>query len=440
MLSNATHKQPSAQARAEGHPWCEANHGYLHASLRPLTGACNCSWARRDGSVACLCTAHNRSACYRRCCTPSLSEPLRLAVVVSTYTTTPNFLARLQLAQAQLASANITDFFVAYLYGDGAGDRCPEPRQSSHHDQAELWPSQEPRLNLSRAASSSVTLSKEVQRLITAGRVRADVDGGRLPRAGARPERTKQLRALQEAIGPGAVWCLDPWRFEGLWPGYFDTLRALPGRREHPKYDHSAAVSGFNWAWVGCDLHALAGLELNLLPQMRLQQLQGAGGRQIDYVWALDWDVGWVGDLGGVLRAFDAAPAELLTTRAAVPIRDNTSGYRQFGLRNYLAASQVHQALLAPARYSLRFTTAVRELVARGKQAFCETRPASLCVGQPGWCAMRGMQELRPDLFADGYSCCADFGADDLARARTAWEGMPQFSRPPGQLVHRLRD
>lgn len=419
--------------RRAGHPWCDANRGYLHAALNPHASGCDCGWARQDGGVGCLCTAHNRSSCYRSCCTPSRAEPPRLAVVVSTYTTTPSFLARLQLAQAQLARANITDFFVAYLYGDGAGDRCPESRSSDHHPGA----FHQPLVNLSRARSSA-TLGKEVQRLITAGRVRPEVDGmvdgGMLPRAGARPERTKQLRALQEAVGPGAVWCLDPWRFESLWPGYFDVLRRLPSRREHPKYDHSAAVSGFNWAWVGCDLHALAGLELNLLPRLRLQ-----GGRPIDFVWALDWDVGWVGDLGGVLRAFDAAPTDLLTTRAAVPIRDNTSGYRQFGLRNYLAASQVHQALLAPARYSLRFMTAVRELVARGKQAFCETRPASLCVGQPGWCSMSGMMELRPDLFAEGYSCCTDFGADDLVSRRIAWEGMPPSSRPPGQLVHRLR-
>ena len=83
--------------------------------------------------------------------------------------------------------------------------------------------------------------------------------------------------------------------------------------------------------------------------------------------------------------------------------------------------------------------TAVRELVGRRKQAFCETRPASLCVGL-SWCTQSGMHELRPDLFAEGYSCCTDFGAADLASARTAWEGMPQSSRPPGQLVHRLRD
>ena len=111
----------------------------------------------------------------------------------------------------------------------------------------------------------------------------------------------------------------------------------------------------------------------------------------------------------------------------------------QFDLRNYLSPKQVYAALIAPARYSRRMLAAVNELVRRGQQAFCETRAASLCVGQ-NWCTQHGMRELRPDLFVEGYSCCADFGAQDFQRAKEAWSAMPAPVRPGGQLVHRLRD
>ena len=72
-------------------------------------------------------------------------------------------------------------------------------------------------------------------------------DAAGLPRAGARPERNRQLRALQESVGEDAVWCLDPWAFEAVWPGYFDALRTLPGRRDLAHYAHGAAVDGL-WA------------------------------------------------------------------------------------------------------------------------------------------------------------------------------------------------
>jgi len=314
---------------------------------------------------------------------------------------------------------------VTYLYGDGAGDRCPETS-----------PETSPALR-----NGSVALDENVRKLMRQGRVQLDLRAmGKalgsplyLPRAGVRPERNAQLREIEKAVGADRVWCLDPWKFEQNWPGYFDVLRTLPRRKATSKYIHAVAVDRFNWAWVGCDLHALAGLQLHFLP------LLGRGRQPFDYVWSLDWDIGWVGNLPGILDAFSSVSADLLTTTAHAQFTSNSSGYIQFSLRNYLSSQQVYAALLAPARYSRRMLAAMDELVRSGKQAFCETRAVSLCAGQD-WCTQHAMRALRPELFVEGYSCCADRGASDLQTAHGAWKAMPASTRPQGQLIHRLRD
>ena len=175
---------------------------------------------------------------------------------------------------------------------------------------------------------------------------------------------------------------------------------------------------------MGCDLHALVGLQLH--------------GRHVDYLWAVDWDVGWVGDLAAILHSYSTTPVDLLSTSPAHQFTSNQTGYTQFELRTYLSPTEVYRALLAPARYSRRLLTAMDELVRSGKQAFCETRAPSLCTAQ-GWCSQQSMQTVNPSLLVEGYGCCDDFGEDDLSHFQTAWAAMPPALRPPGQLVHRLR-
>ena len=69
-----------------------------------------------------------------------------------------------------------------------------------------------------------------------------------------------------------------------------------------------------------------------------------------DFLWAIDWDISWIGHLPALLHAFDGDSADLLTTDPATQHLDNRSGYHAHGLRNYLRDDQVWKALLAPAR------------------------------------------------------------------------------------------
>ena len=89
---------------------------------------------------------------------------------------------------------------------------------------------------------------------------------------------------------------------------------------------------------VGCDLHALAGVQLHWLPAhlraaFAAQRCGGdarpaaaAAPEPFDYVWAIDWDISWVGRLGPLLHAFDADASDLLTADPATQHFDNHSG------------------------------------------------------------------------------------------------------------------
>ena len=169
------------------------------------------------------------------------------AVVVQTHKVTPSLTERLQLARSQLSRGGVA-LYITLLVGDGPTHRC-----------------------------------------------------------GHQPA----LQQLRAAVGPKAVWCLDPPSYEAVWPQFFSSLATLPHRDRYPK---QSAIGGFNWAWTMCDLHAVVGA-LTHRPEY-------------EYLWVLDHDLGWTGDLLEILRQFDTVDADLLTADEATAHR-NDSGFHQ---------------------------------------------------------------------------------------------------------------
>ena len=131
--------------------------------------ACDCRWALR-GCVG----LGDGSHCWRQCCSPG--SPAKLVVVTQTYVLTKPLIDRLRQAHRQLTRRGLA-YFVAFLIGDGSGDRCDNPQ----HPRAAL------------------------------------------------------LGELRRAIGAAAVWCVDPPLFQRVWPTFFTELSALPTRERYPK-------------------------------------------------------------------------------------------------------------------------------------------------------------------------------------------------------------
>ena len=234
----------------------------------------------------------------------------------------------------------------------------------------------------------------------------------------------RQLQRVRDALGSYTVWCIDPPLYRKVFPHIFSQLREVPTRERYPK---KGAVDGFNWAWTQCDLHALVGYFGRHEPR-RFQPP--------DYLWVIDWDVAWTGNLHRILRGFDRTRADLLTFDEVKAERDDRS-YLQQSLRNYLSDDEVRKALIVPARYSRRMLGATKQLVASGKHCFCETRGPSLCHASR-WCTQRAMQTLRPDIFGE-YHCCNDIPLERVEEMQQAWRRNASANRPPGQLLHRVR-
>lgn len=156
-----------------------------------------------------------------------------------------------------------------------------------------------------------------------------------------------------------------------------------------------------------------------------------------DFLWVLDWDVAWTGDLARILKSFSSDGADFLSFDAPRPEADEQH-YTQQKLRNYLTDQEVRKALVVPARYSRRMLSAVRDLVASGRHAFCETRSPSLCAQQASWCTHRGMRDLRPAVFKE-YDCCNQIPLSRVWKRQTQWHQAEKRTRPPGQLLHRVQ-
>jgi len=398
-------------------------------------GGESCAWAALDHGAACV-RAFERgrtpSPCHLRCCAPpaaaSAAAPARHAVVFQvSYVVSDDLLARLSRAASQIRDGGGDDrLYVAYVIGDGDHDRCPDGGAATSN-------------------SSRSDLAAE--------------PGGGGGSATAANDGVQNLHRLKAAVGAHAtVWCLDPTSYAELWPGFFAYIRGLEQRRARKAYIKRSAVDGINWAWIGCDLHAQAGVGLRLLPAW-LRAAHAASARPpaaaascdaprvppprplFDFLWAIDWDISWVGHLPRLLHAFDGDGADLLTTDPATQHLDNRSGYHAHGLRNHLRDDQVWKALLAPARYSRRMLAWLHETVAAGHHSFCETRGPSACALQQPACRQASLRATRPELFAEAlglYSCCAKVTTAAVNEAQRNWERAPPAERPPGMFVHKL--
>ena len=80
-----------------------------------------------------------------------------------------------------------------------------------------------------------------------------------------------------------------------------------------------------------------------------------------------------------------------------------------------------------------------RGLINSGKAAFCETRGPSLCHQESSWCRQRSMINLRWDLFNKNFSCCKSHSERYSRERHGLWEALPKETRPPVQLLHRVK-
>ena len=172
----------------------------------------------------------------------------------------------------------------------------------------------------------------------------------------ARHPRAADLARLRRALGDDAVWCIDPPAFSKLWPGFFDGVAKLPWThplpppRQAPHWRYRASNSlGWHWAWAAaCDLPGLVGV---LIRNSRGGELAAWWkARGFRWLWTLDWDVGWTGDLAGILAAFGDQKHDYLA--GAPPHLADPTWFPFFPLRNHLADHQVYQTLVVPQRFS----------------------------------------------------------------------------------------
>ena len=192
-----------------------------------------------------------------------------------------------------------------------------------------------------------------------------------------------------------------------------------------------------------CDIHALVGAYRHRLFGLDIATSTWDHLPPF-YLWVMDYDIAWAGDLGALVDAFAGEGADLLVAKAhgQAISKVNHKGqitYAQFRVRNYLADGDVYSALLAPVRYSRRMLDETRRLLDSGKLSFCETRGPSLCHQHASWCRQRSMLDLRPDLFSANFSCCKSY-SERFARERSQlWREIPEASRPPVQMLHRVK-
>ena len=257
----------------------------------------------------------------------------------------------------------------------------------------------------------------------------------------ARHPRAADLARLRRALGDVGVWCIDPPAFSKLWPGFFDGVAKLPWThplpppRQAPHWRYRASNAlGWHWAWAAaCDLPGLVGV---LIRNSRGGELAAWWkARGFRWLWTLDWDVGWTGDLAGILAAFGDQKHDYLA--GAPPHLADPTWFPFFPLRNHLADHQVYQTLVVPQRFSRRMLDAVDASVRAGNLSFCEARSPSLCALH-GWCTQDGLTELQPSLFGP-FSCCNSISTAKLWEAQKVWHDSGS-GRPPGQLMHRVRD
>ena len=276
--------------------------------------------------------------------------------------------------------------------------------------------------------------------------------------------------------GDDAVWCIDPPTFSARWPDFFARTKQLPWMHELPPWEGRPRAAphwryrtrnSLGWdcasitltprpepspacarmqsaaqapphlpprvrrtgSWTNCDLPGIIGL-LRFLPSSTVASTK--------WLWTLDWDVGWTGNLAGILGSFAGAPHDFLAGGA--PHVADKASWTYFGLRSHLRDDEVWQTLVVPQRFSMRMVRAIDQAVSAGQHSFCEMRSPSLCQQQHSWCLQAGMAELQPSALGE-FDCCNTITEEQLVQRQQAWSAAPQDAiRSPGQLLHRIRD
>ena len=184
-------------------------------------------------------------------------------------------------------------------------------------------------------------------------------------------------------------------------------------------------------SWTNCDLPGILGL-------LRFLGAASSAAASPRWLWTLDWDVGWTGNLADILASFAGAPHDFLA--GGTPHLADKASWVYFGLRSHLRDDEVWQTLVVPQRFSMRMVRAVDQAVSAGQHSYCEMRSPSLCQQQRSWCQQAGLAQLQPSTVGE-FECCNSITEAQLAQRQRAWSAAPQGAiRSPGQLLHRIRD
>ena len=90
-------------------------------------------------------------------------------------------------------------------------------------------------------------------------------------------------------------------------------------------------------SWTNCDLPGILGL-------LRFLGAASSTAASPRWLWTLDWDVGWTGNLADILASFAGAPHDFLA--GGTPHPADKASWVYFGLRSHLRDDEVWQTLV----------------------------------------------------------------------------------------------
>ncbi len=252
---------------------------------------------------------------------------------------------------------------------------------------------------------------------------------------GVSSERAWQhLRTALGALGVDAasvVDALDEASVDAAVPGLLARLERASWRwadRRRPR-----------WLSNGCDLLGLIWYVLHAPRQPRFQ-----------WLWVVQHDVGFTGDLGAILRAAALPSDDLVCVDLT---RVQTAAWAHYESRNARHRSvyaQISSCLLPVVRYGRRLLDALVADLRRDVLTYCEARAATTCAAR-GWCRIRDLRTASAGLLGafSFYSLLNESflgDADTLAAAPVDADGggarpggvTPQCDGGLGKLFHRV--
>ena len=144
------------------------------------------------------------------------------------------------------------------------------------------------------------------------------------------------------------------------------------------------------WYWKSCDAGVL-GWAWRAQPWKRHQ-----------WIWMLEWDLGWSGNLLWILDRYRCSRASMLCH----DVRYNDTSWFHSGERDKAVVTDVTHCELSIVRMSASLLARVVEQASRvqhGHGAFCEMRAASLCASTPG-CTVKDLELAKCGLRGKPFS------------------------------------